>query len=217
MEFRQKSLAEYREKFAHLALGQRPDTLFITCSDSRVVPNVFVSTDPGDLFVVRNVGNLIPPYHSFECHQVEQSETAAIDFAVMTLGIRDIIVCGHSECGAMHAILSEQSNPSSNVRQWLCNGEEALSHLKQYPDFAKELSEVNRVSQLNVLLQLAHLKSYPIVQEALQENRLRLHGWWFELKNADVYAYDEKENKFLVIDEERSEHIIQKLNKKSPG
>src|SRR5260221_6050909 len=105
IDFRRKGLPGYREKFGHLALGQSPDTLFIACSDSRVVPNTFASADPGDLFVIRNVGNLIAPADPSGLSPSDESEGAAIEFAVLTLGVRDIIVCGHSECGAMQAAL----------------------------------------------------------------------------------------------------------------
>src|SRR5260221_13880361 len=104
IDFRRKGLPGYREKFGHLALGQSPDTLFIACSDSRVVPNLFASANPGDLFVIRNVGNLIPPCGPRGRSLSDESEAAAIEFAIETLKITDIIVCGHSECGAMRAL-----------------------------------------------------------------------------------------------------------------
>src|ERR1700693_2569793 len=96
--FRRHVRPGYRKQFAHLALGQSPDTLFIACSDSRVVPNSFASTDPGDLFVIRNVGNLIPPCDQDGYSQADESEWAAIEFAIFALNVSDIIVCGHSEC-----------------------------------------------------------------------------------------------------------------------
>ena len=102
LEFRKLHLSDYRNRFSHLAMGQKPDSLFITCSDSRVVPNLFTSTHPGHLFVLRNAGNIVPPYH------VLCSERASIEFAVSQLPIENIIVCGHSNCGAMHAIMGGQ-------------------------------------------------------------------------------------------------------------
>src|SRR3982750_1591942 len=105
VEFRKNVQSDYIERFSHLALGQAPDTLFIACSDSRVVPNLFASADPGDLFVIRNVGNLIAPADSNGLSQDGNSEAAAIEFALANLAITDIIICGHSECGAMHAML----------------------------------------------------------------------------------------------------------------
>lgn len=212
VDFRQHGLPEYREKFAHLALGQSPDTLFIACSDSRVVPNVFASTDPGDLFVLRNVGNLIPPCHpGGRCS--DKSEAAAIEFALETLHVPNIVVCGHSDCGAMQAILSgREAIASTHLREWLCYGEEAYHNLKNDPDFAKNFSETNRLSQYNVLLQIEHLKTYPAIQTCLRDGSLKIHGWWFELGHADVFAYEESAHAFVLIDEEEAERIIERLH-----
>lgn len=211
VEFRQHGLPEYREKFAHLALGQSPDTLFIACSDSRVVPNVFASTDPGDLFVLRNVGNLVPPcQHGGACS--DKSEAAAIEFALDTLNVSQIVVCGHSDCGAMQAIIAGRQNiASENLREWLGYGDKAYHELKGDPDFAKNFSETNRVSQRNVLLQIEHLKTYPAIQKRLHDGSLKIHGWWFELGHADVFAYEESVHAFVLIDEEEAERIIERL------
>src|SRR5436190_3831044 len=104
VEFRQNVRPDYRDRFARLALGQAPDTLFIACSDSRVVPNLFASADPGDLFVIRNVGNLVAPAGSDGISPSDASGAAAIEFSLINLAVTDIVVCGHSECGAMHAL-----------------------------------------------------------------------------------------------------------------
>src|SRR3989338_1385797 len=130
VEFRQKVLPGYRERFAQLALGQKPDVLFIACSDSRVVPNLFTSTDPGDLFVVRNVGNLIPPYGE-KCNPSRNgSEAAAIELALKDLQVSEVIVCGHSECAAMQAILKGREHVATPyLRSWLRHGEPARTEL----------------------------------------------------------------------------------------
>src|SRR5947207_10580140 len=106
VEFRRNVRPDYRDRFARWALGEAPYTLFIACSDSRVVPNLFASADPGDLFVIRNVGNLIPPAGSDGVSPSDASEAAAIEFALVNLAVTDIVVCGHSECDAMHALLN---------------------------------------------------------------------------------------------------------------
>lgn len=176
-----------REAFARLALGQAPDCLFVACSDSRVVPNLFASTDPGDLFVVRNVGNLVPPCGPDGRSLVDRSEGAAVEFALGVLGVRDVVVCGHSECGAMRA-LAEASAVPVNLSEWLHVGTASLHRAD--PGLDPGLSPHNRLSQLNVLQQLEHLRSYPAVQERLAEGRLALHGWWFDLAAAEVLAWD---------------------------
>ncbi len=210
VEFRRTVRPEYKEKFASLAMGQSPDTLFIACSDSRVVPNVFASSDPGDLFVVRNVGNLIPSCGGDGHSSADESEAAAIEFAVLSLDVSDIVVCGHSDCGAMKALIEGRENVSArNLRAWLRHGEPALANLLQENASPKCC---NRLSQLNVLQQIEHLKSYPIVQDRIADQRLKLHGWWFELSTADVYAYEEPAGKFVMIDEEEAGRILSRLS-----
>lgn len=210
VEFRQKVLPGYREKFARLALGQSPDTLFIACSDSRVVPNLFASTDPGDLFMIRNVGNLIPSCGKAGHSSADESEAAALEFAILTLGVSDIVVCGHSECGAMHALLEGREKVSApNLRAWLRHGEDSLA---QMTEGKGEPDRVNRLSQLNVLTQLEHLKSYPLVQERLASKALQLHAWWFELSTANVYVFEEGLGKFILIDEEEAGRILARLS-----
>ncbi len=208
VEFRQKLLPNYREKFARLAHAQNPDSLFITCSDSRVAPNWFASTDPGDLFVIRNVGNLIPSCGENGHSTADESEAAAIEFAIINLGVSDIIVCGHSDCGAMHALMKGREKiEAPNLRAWLRHGEPTLARM---PATKTGLNPVNTLSQLNVLQQLEHLKSYPIVHERLETNRLKLHGWWFELSTANVYTFDESVSAFVLIDEKHAERQAEK-------
>lgn len=210
VEFRQKKIAGYREKFSSLANGQSPDTLFIACSDSRVVPNTFASTDPGDLFVIRNVGNLIPHCGTDGLSVADESEAAAIEFATLNLNVSDIVICGHSECGAMQAILNgRDSVPAPNLRAWLRHGEPALALTS--PNEPTQ-SEVNRLSQRNVLLQIEHMKTYPVVRERLANKTLRIHGWWFELSTANVYTYEEEIDKFTIINTEAAQRIIERLS-----
>ncbi|MDZ4677951.1 MAG: carbonic anhydrase [Oligoflexia bacterium] len=209
VEFRKKVLPGYKEMFARLALGHAPDSLFIACSDSRVVPNLFASTDPGDLFVIRNVGNLIPSCGADGHSIADESEAAGIEHAVLNLNVSDIIVCGHSECGAMRALIDGRDNVKApHLRAWLRHGEESLTKLNQN---TTQLSPVNQLSQLNVLQQMEHLKSYPIIKERLASKKLSLHGWWFELSTADVYSYEDALNKFILIDEAGAERILSRL------
>jgi carbonic anhydrase len=213
VKFRRDTLPQYRETFAKLALGQSPDTLFIGCSDSRVAVNVFASTDPGDLFVVRNVGNMVPPCNEQGQSTADESEAAAIEFALNHLNVSTIIVCGHSECGAMQALTNgRQQVKMTNLRSWLRHGDVSLAKL-DHSEFKKlEIARHNQLSQQNVLQQLEHLKTYPIVRERLEAGKLSLHGWWFELKNADVYAFEEPQGKFVLIDEAEAERIIARLS-----
>lgn len=214
VDFRKNLQPSYRDTFARLALGQSPDVLYIGCSDSRVSVNVFASTDPGDLFVVRNVGNLVPPCGSDGQSTADESEAAAIEFALGKLNVSHIVICGHSECGAMQALANgRESLSGTNLRAWLRHGDEGLKDLITKSDFAPTLARHNRLSQFNVLRQIEHLKTYPIIQERLKANTLKLHGWWFELSQADVYAYEESKNKFVLFDEEEAQRIIARFER----
>lgn len=209
VEFRKSLTEENRELFAKLAIGQKPDALFVACSDSRVVPNLFVSTNPGDLFVIRNMGNLIPP-DSTKLH--DNSAGAAIEYALLTLNVRDIIVCGHSECGAMMAIADGITTLSKNIQGWLHYGLPSLKRVKQgfIPD--RSLSLHNQISQVNVLQQIDHILSYPIVRERVEAKKLRFHGWWFDIAHADVYCYEESLNQFVLIEENEGNIILDRLS-----
>lgn len=215
VDFRKNVRPSCKDTFAQLALGQRPDTLFIACSDSRVVPNLFASSDPGDLFVIRNVGNLIPPCDAKGLSTSDESEGAAIEFALLTLPVAQIIVCGHSECGAMGALArGETQIDAPNFKSWLRNGDGALQKLEEGNPLGAHLDRHNQLSQLNVLEQIEHLKTYPIVRERLEQGRLMLHGWWFDIKEADVYEYEPSESRFHLIDEEYARVLLERVGEK---
>lgn len=199
IEFRQKSLQDYRAKFSKLASGQNPDTLFIACCDSRVVPNVFASSDPGDLFVVRNIGNIIPPYGTQDLHDV--STAAAIEFSVLNLQVQDIVICGHSDCGAMRSFFDKAPDKDRQFfNTWLQFAVPAFESFSACPEVDQCGSKTNQLSKLNVLQQVAHLKTYPYVLERLNQGQLRIHGWWFDLATADVYHYDIASQAFVLIE-----------------
>lgn len=197
-EFRRTRGPGTVERFAKLALGQSPDALFIACSDSRVVPNLFASTEPGDLLVVRNVGNLVAPCGPDGRSGSDESEAAALEFAVRGLRVKDIIVCGHSECAAMRSLLEpEKAFAEPHFRAWLRHGEPALKRREG----AADLSPLNRLTQANVLQQLDHLRTYRVVADAEREGRVALHGWWFDIARADVHAWDAAADRFALVGE----------------
>jgi carbonic anhydrase len=212
INFQKNMRPGYQEIFAKLALGQSPDTLFIACSDSRMAVNAFASTEPGDMFVVRNVGNMVPMCGFNGLSSADESEGAAIEFAMTQLNVADIIVCGHSECGAMHALLKGREKVQTpNLKEWLRHGEDALLALEADKEFAAKHLEHNRLSQLNVLQQIENLKSYPIVQERITSGKLRVHGWWFEIAAAKVHYYDPHIDEFIEIDEAKLDHILESI------
>jgi carbonic anhydrase len=215
VEFHEKVRPGVREAFARLALGQSPDALLIACSDSRVAPNLFASTEPGDLFVIRNPGNLIAPCGADGISVSDESEAAAIEFSLLGLNVRDIIVCGHSECGAMRILADGRSDLAApHLHSWLRHAEGAQKRVLAGERMAADLSIQNNLSQFNVLRQLDHLQSYKVVQDRLQSGKLRLHGWYFDIAEAEVLAYDDREKKFIVIDDAEATRIIGRLKDK---
>lgn len=211
VDFRASLTKESRELFAQLALGQKPDALFIACSDSRVVPNLFASKNPGDLFVLRNIGNLIPP---FSLDETDNSASAVIEFSIFCLNVSDIIVCGHSECGAMQALTNSLDIHSCpHLNSWLKHGQESLKKIKEGFSLNPLLSEHNQLSQVNVLQQMTHIASYPFIKDRMEKKQLRIHGWWFDIAQADVYCFESEQNQFVLIDEEEAKVIMWKLQK----
>src|SRR5271169_6032683 len=191
VDFRERLLPQYAERFRDLSHGQSPDALFITCSDSRVVPDLLVSTDPGDLFTLRNVGNLIPPATVEGLSTGDVSEASAIEYSMLVLKVRNIVVCGHSECGAMKAVLKRNSKlKAPNLDTWLHHAHAAALRLEEEGALNVALKPHDQLSQLNVLVQLEHLMSYAIVRDQVLPRTLRLHGWWFEVASGTMYVYD---------------------------
>jgi len=215
--FRRGLRPDYRETFARLALGQKPDCLFIACSDSRVVPNLFASTEPGDLFVTRNVGNLVPPSGPDGISTGDEAEAGAIEYAIHALDVRDIIICGHSSCGAMRAIVDGDAsdvspvNGAPNLTRWLRHALPALKQLSAGRTLDPSLTRENSLSQLNVLEQVAHVKSYPAVAERSSRETLGVHGWWFDIARAEVSAYEAEPDRFVIIDEVEAARILGRL------
>lgn len=208
-DFRRRRTREYVEAFARLASTQSPDALLICCADSRVAPNVFASVEPGDLLVVRNVGNLVPRYaEEMESDRIGASVPAAIELAVHAMHVRDVIVCGHSGCAAMRAICGEASlGGMPHLAAWLRHGQPALEGLGPPP---AELSRQDHLSQRNVRLQLEHLRSYPAVRQAEASGGLRLHAWWFDIARAEVLDYDASTQRYEPLDEARVERLLGK-------
>lgn len=200
VEYREKVLPDYRDRFRELAKGQSPDALFISCSDSRVEPSLVASTDPGDLFVMRNAGNLVPIAHASGHSTGDESEAAGIEYAMLALHVRDIVVCGHSSCGAMKAVLDGHLPAGApNLVAWLRHAEAAVKALNENGPFDTERPVYDQLSQWNVLVQLDHVRSYPIVKELVDAGSLRLTALWFEIASGVVYAFDDEAGSFREL------------------
>jgi carbonic anhydrase len=181
--------------FQQLADRQNPDALFITCADSRVVPQLITQTDPGDLFICRNAGNIVPPYG-----EINGGVSATIEYAVMALEVRHVIVCGHSDCGAMRAVMNpEKVERLPTVASWLRHGDLARHVVEEkYPD----LDPARRLDVLikeNVIAQLHHLRTHPSVAARLATGRLAIHGWHYYIESARVEAYDAEQGRFIEL------------------
>lgn len=184
--FESRSAPLVREFFTDLARnGQRPEQLFITCSDSRVLPNLITSSGPGDQFSLRNVGNLVPRHGNVE----DSSVGAAVEFAVDILGVREIVVCGHSDCGAMKAVLDPSAGPRSALGTWLRYAEPSVERFRALPE-DEGLPANERLCLANVAQQLENLRSHPCVESAVAAGRLRLTGMYFDISATRVYLVD---------------------------
>ena len=184
-----------KELFERLKSGQAPDALFITCSDSRINPNLITSTEPGEIFILRNAGNIIPPHGA-----ANGGEAATIEFAVRALGIKDIIVCGHSDCGAVKGILHPESLADMPaVAHWLSHAE--ATHwivVDNYPDLPED-QKLNVTIQENVLVQLENLKTLPSVASRLVKGDLNLHAWIYKFETGEVFSYSAEQGQFIKL------------------
>jgi carbonic anhydrase len=182
-----------RDQFHLLAETQAPEWLFITCSDSRVVPDLFLGTGPGDLFITRNAGNVVPL-----TSQDVDGVTATIEYAVEVLHVKHAILCGHSDCGALKAALDRKGLESMpKARRWLSHVEAAFSH-RQPPDPADgDSAELASLIRGNVVAQLLNLRAQPSVARALLDGRLTVHGWYYDILTGRIEQYDEQQRRFV--------------------
>lgn len=195
-QFQQHVLSEKRALFANLENGQHPLALFITCSDSRICPNMLTQTEPGELFILRTAGNIVPPYGA-----VEGGEAATIEYAVSVLKVKDIIVCGHSHCGAMGALLEPESVRELPAVRALLDHAEATRRIiaENYGHLAEGRPRLMATIEENVLVQLEHVRTHPSVAAALSRRQLQLHGWVYKFETGEVFAYHPAEQQFQAI------------------
>ena len=191
-DFQAHVFADKRELFERLAIEQRPEALFITCSDSRINPNLLTQTEPGELFIVRNAGNIVPPYGT-----VLGGEAATIEFGVAGLGVKDIIICGHSHCGAMKGLLNPPPvDEYPALRAFLAHAEATRRILKENYAHLEGEELLEAAVEQNVLVQLENLRTHPVVAARLARGALRLHGWVYKFETGEVWSYDSEEGHF---------------------
>jgi carbonic anhydrase len=186
-KFKSGYFSSHKDLFEQLSHGQHPRILFITCSDSRIDPNLITQTDVGELFIIRNAGNIIPPYGA-----ANGGEGASLEYAIAALNIQEIIVCGHSHCGAMKGLLKLNSLQENMplVYDWLKHAEATRRVVKDnYGELeGEELMAITTAE--NVLTQLENLQTYPIVRSRLRQGKLNLYGWIYQIETGEVLAYD---------------------------
>ncbi|MFY0576520.1 carbonic anhydrase [Cystobacter fuscus] len=180
--FRRARRPRYGELFGRLAKGQTPHTLLITCADSRISPSLITSTDPGELFIVRNVGNLVPQNDS----PLSPAVTSAIEYGLEVLGVSDVIVCGHSACGAMKALLSKDKPEGlPGVVNWLAEATPVLGKLS--PDASPE-----DAAKANALVQLENALTNPVLRRKYDAGEVRLHAWFYDVGHSEVLEFEPK-------------------------
>ena len=198
-KFKKEYFKNNKKLFDELALGQHPHTMIITCSDSRVAPTQLLSAKPGELFIARNIGNIVPPYN-----RTKGATQAAIEYAVNALKIKDLVILGHSACGACAHLYhkkkeAEEELDLRNVEEWLTFAYPAKydAMLECYNDIFKNRAEITEKN--NITLSIQRLMTYPYIVEALEKNEICIHGWWYNIGSGDLEMYDYKSKKFLKV------------------
>jgi carbonic anhydrase len=207
--YRRTQRPRYEALFKRLATSQSPHTLFITCADSRIVPSLITSTDPGELFIMRNVGNMVPPFSKREM----PASAAGVEYAVGVLGVSDVVVCGHSGCGAIAALRHPETVPAHlpSLRAWLNDDPSARKLCDHTPASVAD----DDVARMNTLLQLEHLRSYEIVHKREATGELRLRAWFFDIATGDIEMFDRHEKRWVHIEGPARELAVEVLNRES--
>lgn len=197
-KFQKGSFSEDQKLFESLAGGQHPQALFITCSDSRIDPNLLTQTKPGELFILRTAGNIVPPYGA-----VFSGEAATIEYAVSVLKVRDIVICGHSHCGAMGGLLNLDSiEQLPAVKEYLKYAESTRRIVNEnYSHLTDPEKRLTLTVEENVLVQLESLRTHPSVSAALGRGDLKLHGWVYKFESGEVFAFNPQDNAFLPLED----------------
>jgi carbonic anhydrase len=194
--FRDEAYQAKRALFAELATRQNPEVLIITCADSRIDPNLVTQSEPGELFVCRNAGNIVPPHQ-----QMAGGVTASIEFAVAGLGVRDVVVCGHTDCGAIKGALNPDALTGlPHVLDWLRHVEPAIDVVRGRGGLSGG-DEVLAVIEANVMAQLANLTTHPCIEPRLAAGEIALHAWVYDIETGAVTCHDEATDSFVPIEE----------------
>ncbi len=196
LRFQTTVFPQFQTQYEELSMGQKPSTLFVTCSDSRIVPHFITQTQPGELFIIRTAGNFVPLYGA-----PPSGEAATIEYAVKVLKVREIVVCGHSHCGAISALLQPDSTKElPALRHWLAHGQHALNELDNYRA-ANRLQRdlLTSLIECNIKVQLNNLRSYPYIRSAEDCGQLTLHGCFYRFETGESFELDESAQQFVNV------------------
>ena len=183
--------------FEKLSKGQSPEALFITCSDARIDANLITQTEPGDLFICRNAGNIVPPHTDHT-----GAMTASVEFAAAALQTPNIVICGHTGCGAMEGALDPSTTDKlPHMKKWLAYTAAAVGIVEQLGAGKSKAERMQMLVEQNVILQMQHLRTHPAVAARIAKNDVKIHGWVYDLKHGTVVAYDPEQNRFLPVEE----------------
>jgi carbonic anhydrase len=195
--FQRIAYPRHKELFERLAKNQTPQAVFIACSDSRVVPNLLLQAEPGDLFIIRNAGNIVPPAGSSY-----GGTTASLEYAIVALGIRDVILCGHSNCGAMKGVLNPEAlDAMPAVRQWVSYADLARRAAVEAHPGADDETLLDRVVDYNVIAQVRNLLTFPFVRPLVEKNELEIYGWVYDIGSGRVKGLDATGRRFAPLGE----------------
>jgi len=193
--FQSEIYPKQRDLFQRLARGQQPHALFVTCADSRIDPSLITQTDPGEIFICRNAGNIVPPHGG-----ATGGMTASIEYAVAALNVPHIIVCGHSHCGAMNGVMHPETTQGlPHITAWLTYSNAALQVVDATSSDLDGETRMRALIEQNVLVQIQHLKTHPHVAARLASGRIQLHAWVYEIETGRIMAYDETERRFIPL------------------
>lgn len=200
--FKTFTYKKYEKLYSDLENTQNPHTLFIACSDSRVSPEILIDSDPGEVFTIRNIANTVPTY---ETSLNDITTVSSIEYAIDVLGVEEVIICGHSNCGGCAAVLNGWGNLTNLpfTQSYLKPLETVKEKIEKENAFKDEKTRARLMEQMNVVEQVNHLKTFPGIQEKLETGQLEIEGWYFDIKSGTVSIYDEDNDTFCRIDEER--------------
>lgn len=203
LQFMQEGFNEHKNLFQNLKEEQNPHTMFIGCADSRVIPNLITSTLPGELFVIRNIANIVPPYRIKDEYL---ASTAGIEYALYSLNVENIIICGHSNCGGCKDLTQEQEIMLPNVKKWLS----LLDSVKKHVDLQLALNNLQEqrnlrawmIEKANIVNSYNNLLGYPEVQNRILQNKLKVKAWYFLIETGEIYEYCPIDGHFKIIKEQ---------------